>query len=394
MNRIYPSRMLMAAALAMSVAALPMTGFAQAKPEKPKSIAPSDYKIGPEDVLTIITRDMPEASGDFMVRPDGTLSFPIAGAVKAAGLTPDELQAKLQEALKKELRDPVVTVNVKQMRINRIYILGIVSKPGLYDFKPGWRLTELIASAGGLAMMPERLTAVIFRQDQPNKTIKMKDLFVDGKDEMNVALQPSDVVNIRSEATIRINVVGQVQHPGQMDIQDGQGAAEAVAAAGGQIEGSSALSKAVIRRDGKDIPVNLYEVMVKGNPGANVPLQTGDSLYIPQIYQRVSVVGTVARPGSQAIPDGREYTVSDAIAAAGGPAQRAKLDGIIVARQHPDGEIEKIPVDFKKLGKQSPDIKLQDRDVVFIPESGKTNAQQAGSVMNLWFLVRGILGIG
>lgn len=393
MNRFYPTRMLMAAALAMSVAALPMTGFAQSKPDKPKSVAPSDYKIGPEDVLTIITRDMPEASGDFMVRPDGTISFPIAGAIKASGLTPDELQAKLMDALKKELRDPVVTVNVKQMRINRIYILGIVSRPGLYDYKPGWRLTELIASAGGLAMAPERLTAVIFRQDQPNKTIKMKDIFVDGKDDMNLSLQPSDVVNIRSDATIRINVVGQVQHPGQLDIQDGQGAAEAVAAAGGQIEGSSALSKAVIRREGKDIPVNLYDVMVKGNPSANVALQTGDSLYIPQVYERVSVVGTVNRPGSHAIPDGRDYTLSDAIADAGGPAQKALLEGVMVARQLPDGQIQKIKVNYKQLGKKDPDLKLQDRDVVFIPESGKGNAQQASSVLNLWFLVRGVLGI-
>lgn len=395
MNRFNPSRMLLAAALAMSALALPAITPAQGKKDdKPKSTVPSDYKIGPEDVLTIITRDMPEASGDFMVRPDGTISFPVAGTLKAAGLTPNELQDQLRDALKKELRDPVVTVNVKQMRINRIYILGIVSRPGLYDYKPGWRLTELIASAGGLAMMPERLTAVVFRQGQPNKTVPMKELFVNGRDEVNLELQPSDVVNIRSDATIRVNVVGQVQHPGQLDIQDGQGAVEAIAAAGGQIEGSSALSRAVIRRGDKDVPVNLYEAIVKGNPSANVALQTGDSLYIPQVYQRVSVVGTVNRPGAQVMPDGRDYTLSDAVSAAGGPAQRAKLDGVIVARQQPDGKIEQIKVNYKELGKKTPDIKLRDRDVVFIPESGKPNAQQTSSVLNLWFLVKGVLGIG
>src|SRR5437867_3168735 len=109
-----PTRMLLAAALFLGAAALPAAVMAQKTGgEKPPSIAPSDYKIGPEDVLTIITRDMPEASGDFMVRPDGTISFPIAGTIKASGLTPNDLQAQLMEALKKELRDPVVTVNVK-----------------------------------------------------------------------------------------------------------------------------------------------------------------------------------------------------------------------------------------------------------------------------------------
>src|SRR5579885_2539385 len=175
-----PTSMLLAAALTLGAFVAPATVLAQKSDgdQKP-AIAPSDYKIGPEDVLTIITRDMPEASGDYMVRPDGTIGFPIVGTIKAANMTPNELQAALTEALKKELRDPVVTVNVKQMRINRIYILGIVSHPGLYDYKPGWRLTELIASAGGLALPPERLTAVLFRTNQPNKTISMKDIFVD-----------------------------------------------------------------------------------------------------------------------------------------------------------------------------------------------------------------------
>lgn len=393
MKRFYPTRMLLACALAICATALPGISPAQSPaPEKPKSVAPSDYKIGPEDVLTIITRDMPEASGDFMVRPDGTISFPIAGVIKAAGLTPDELQAQLQNALKAELRDPVVTVNVKQMRITRIYILGIVSHPGLYDYKPGWRLTELIAIAGGLAMPPERLTAVVFRQGEANRSVSMKDLFVDGKDDLNLALRPSDVVNIRNEATIRVNVVGQVQHPGQLDILDGQGAVEAIAAAGGQT-GDSALSKAVIRRDGKDLPVNLYDAIVKGNPSSNVALKAGDSLYIPQVFQRVSVVGTVQKPGTHMIPDGREYTLSDAISDAGGPAPRAKLEGVVVARQGPDGKIQQIPVNYKELGKKTPDVVLQDRDVVFIPESGKPNAQQAGTMMNLWFLVRNLIGI-
>jgi polysaccharide export outer membrane protein len=327
-----------------------------------------------------------------MVRPDGTISFPIVGVLKAAGLTPDELQEKLREALKKELRDPVVTVNVKQMRINRIYILGIVSHPGLYDFKPGWRLTELIASAGGLALMPERLSAVIFRASQPNKTISMKELFIDGKDDMNTLLQPGDVINIRSDAMIRINVVGSVQRPGQLDIQDGQGAVEALSAAGGSIP-DSALSKAVIRRGTDNIKVNLYNAVVKGDPSLNVALKAGDTLYVPQLYERVSVVGTVNRPGTHTIPDGREYTISDAIADAGGPAQRAELKGVVLARQDEDGKVQQIPINYKELGKKQANLALKDRDVLYVPESGKASTSQIASGMNLWFLVKNLIGI-
>lgn len=387
-----PTRVLIATTLILGAAVMPAAVMAQkGGSDKPPSIAPSDYKIGPEDVLTIITRDMPEASGDFMVRPDGTISFPIAGTIKASGLTPNDLQAQLMEALKKELRDPVVTVNVKQMRINRIYILGIVSHPSLYDFKPGWRLTELIASAGGLALPPERLTAVLFRPNQPNKTISMKELFIDGKDDSNITLQPGDVVNIRAEATIRINVVGSVQRPGQLDIKDGQGAVEALAGAGGGID-ASALSKSVIHRGDKDIPVNLYKAVVKGDPKANMALQDGDSLYVPQLSDRISVIGVVQHPGTRMIPDGRDYTLTDAIADAGGLAPKAK-QSIVIARQMPDGKIEKQEVNIKDVGVKVPDIVLHDRDVVFIPESGKGDARDASSNLNLWFLLRNLIGL-
>ncbi len=382
--------MLLAATL-LGLAMLPVASMAQSGGgDKPPAIPLSDYKIGPEDILTIITRDMPEASGDFPVLQDGTISFPIAGTIKAAGLTPGDLQSKLMEALKKELRDPVVTVNVKQMHISRIYILGIVAHPGFYDFKPGWRLTELIASAGGLALVPERLTAVVFRANKANATIPMKELFVDGRDDSNIALEPGDVVNIRTDATIRINVVGQVAHPGQFDIQDGFGAVEAVAAAGGGNEGS-ALSKAVISRGGQKIPVNLYQAMIKGDPNANVGLKAGDSVYIPSLSDRISVVGTVQHPGTRFIPDGRPYTIMDAISDAGGLAPRAK-QSIILAHMTEDGKVEQKSVELKDLGIKTPDIQLHDRDVVFIPESGKEDARGTAASLNLWFLLKNIFG--
>ena len=389
MKLFRPTRMLLAAALALGAAALPTAVMAQnSGPDKPP-ISQSDYQIGPEDVLTIVTRDMPEASGDFMVRLDGTISFPIVGEIKASGMTPDQLQEQLMDALKKELRDPVVTVNVKQMHTNRIYILGIVSHPGTYDYKPGWRLTELIATAGGLALVPERLTAVVYRANQPNKIISMKDLFVDGKDDDNLALQTGDVVNIRTDPTLRINVVGAVSHPGQVEIIDGQGAVEALAAAGGGTE-ASALSKAVIHRGSQDIPVDLYKAVSKGDPKCNVPLQTNDSLYIPQLNDRVSVIGMVQHPGTHMIPDGVEYTVTDAIADAGGLAPRAKQD-IVIAHQGPDGKIVQTKCNVKDLGLNSPDIDLHDKDVVFIPETGKTDARDATTQLNLWFLLKDLI---
>lgn len=378
------------AMLALLVVALatPTTALAQG------TQATSDYIIGPEDILTVFVRDLPEASGDFMVRLDGKIAIPIAGEIVAAGKKVDEIRGELVDKFKKELKAPDVTINVKQMRMTRIYITGQVARPLLYDMKPGWRLTELIATAGGLVGLPERLTAVVFRQGEKNITVSMRDLFTMGKEEANIALKPGDVVNIRGDATIRVNVVGDVVRPGFYDIFEGQGAIEAIAAAGGQRE-TAHLSAAKVTRKGAEHRVNLYTGIIRGETDVNFKLENGDTLLVPKLDSQVSVVGVVNKPGYQMIPDGRPYTVTQAIAAAGGPGQNAKLDGIVVVRQTAEGKVEEHKLNYKDItSAKKPDFKLEDRDMVFIPQSGKPNLSQISGFGNLWFIARAIFGIG
>ncbi|MEJ5170494.1 MAG: polysaccharide biosynthesis/export family protein, partial [Fimbriimonadales bacterium] len=150
---------------------------------------PSDYKLGPEDVISVVTRDVPELSGDFLIRLDGKFTMPIIGDVEAAGLTVTELKYRLEQALRRELREPQVTVNVKQMRLNRVYVLGAVGRPSIIDYRPGWRLTEAIAAVGGLANLPERLRALVIRGGNTT-VVELREIFIDGKNESNILLQP------------------------------------------------------------------------------------------------------------------------------------------------------------------------------------------------------------
>lgn len=353
-----------------------------------------DYILGPEDVISVTTRDVQEASGDFMVRTDGKITFPLVGEIEVAGLTTKQLEEKLVEALKKELRDPQVTINVKQFRLNRVYVLGAVGQPGIRDFKPGWRLTEVIASSGGLGALPERLRALVIRKGKTVK-IELREIFIDGKDESNILIEPGDVISVQSDATIRINVIGPVSKPGMLQILEGQGAVEALAAAGGEAQ-TAALSKAKILRAGTEIPVNLYEAVKNGKVEFNVGLKDNDTLVIPTTDARVAVIGQVKNPGAQQIPDGKEYTLSQAISMASGPAAQAKMDGITILRKKDGGQIEKITVNYKKLqvkGSPSGDFLLQDRDVIFIPQSGKTESGQINAVLGLLFYPARIFGI-
>jgi polysaccharide biosynthesis/export protein len=345
---------------------------------------PADYRVMPEDSLSIVTRDVSEASGQFLVRPDGKITFPIIGEVEVAGLTIQQIKEKLENLLSRELLAPHVTVNVTTMHMARVYVLGGgVRGNGIFDWKPSWRLTELVAAAGGLTFPPERVKAIVFRAGAQNQVVDLRRVFIDAHEASNIEIRPGDVVNFQNELTIRVQVIGQVGRQGMLEILDGQGAVEALAAAGGGAA-DAALSKSKVVRRGDEFPIDLREAVAKGRSELNMKLEDGDTLYVPQLLTRISVVGWVGRSGPLINPDGEVLTLSQAIAMAGGPVKEAKTDGVIVSRRDATGKVVVSSYDYKAIltgDPKHPDIPLQDGDIVFVAQSGRTNAGQAGSIL-------------
>lgn len=112
-----------------------------------------DYKLGPEDVLTITVFNLPEMTETVRVENDGSITVKLLGRVKAAGLTTAQLRDELQEEWGKTyLEDPHVTVFIRQFHSNPISIVGAVSKPGLYQLPGPRTLIQVIAMAGGVNM--------------------------------------------------------------------------------------------------------------------------------------------------------------------------------------------------------------------------------------------------
>lgn len=357
--------------------------------QSPLAINPA-YVLGPEDVITVVTQNVPEMSGDFLVAPNGHIMFPIVGDVVVAGHTLSELQKILVDGLTTQLRDPQVSVNLKQMRQNRIYILGSVRQPNVYDYKPGWHLSQLIAAAGGITDPANRLTAVLFRNGQDPQKISLSDLLINVNPDADIALKTGDTVYIQPKETIQVNVVGQVTRSGLVQIDANQGAVEALGAAQGPTQ-QAALSKAIIRRGTQTIPVDLYDAVVKGDGNKDVQMFSGDTLVIPQVVAQVSVVGTVSHPGPLVMPDGRTMTLSQAISEAGGLASRAK-NSCTLTTIGKDGKLITKDYNLKTLGsKGEPDPVLKDRDVVFIPQSGAPNINDALGISQLYYVLRAII---
>jgi polysaccharide export outer membrane protein len=112
---------------------------------------PSDFILGPEDVLKVTVWKSPDLSGEVMVRPDGTITLPLIGDVPAVGLTANVLAKRISERLTEYVSSPVVTVQVKEVNSYFIYVLGEVMKPGKYPLKSYANVMQGIALGGGFA---------------------------------------------------------------------------------------------------------------------------------------------------------------------------------------------------------------------------------------------------
>ncbi len=123
--------------------------------------APS-FEIGIGDVLAVFNRDA-AAEQECLVRPDGRITLQLAGELVAAGRTPAELSAAIQEALAPFFTDPKVSVAVREIHSYRIYVLGEVNAQGSHESVVPLRLLQALSIAGGFNEFANK-KVVILRQ--------------------------------------------------------------------------------------------------------------------------------------------------------------------------------------------------------------------------------------
>ncbi len=123
------------------------------------------YRIQAGDVINISVWKEPDLQADVLVRPDGGLSFPLTGEHKAAGQTLEELRAAVDERLRKFVPDPLVTVTVRAIGGNRIYVVGKVGRPGEFPFSRPLDVMQALGLAGGTTPFAELNDIRILRRE-------------------------------------------------------------------------------------------------------------------------------------------------------------------------------------------------------------------------------------
>lgn len=158
---------------------------------------PTEYVIGPDDVLGIVFWRDADMTGDVTVRPDGNITLPLLRDIKAAGLRPDELREAITKAAAKLIADPNVSVVVRQINSRNVFITGQVARPGAYPVSGQMTVLQLIAVAGGLTEYADGGQIGIVRTEN-GKSVRHRFNYGDfarGKKlEQNIVLRPGDQV--------------------------------------------------------------------------------------------------------------------------------------------------------------------------------------------------------
>jgi polysaccharide export outer membrane protein len=163
----------------------------------------ADYEIGPEDVLEVLVWKNDALSKVVTVRPDGKISLPLIGDVRASGLTADQVKEIITGKLTDYYKEPPsVSLIVQQANSYVIYIMGEVQRPAQYQVKRGTTFLQAIALAGGFTPFASTNDIFIFRNSNENNKqiaipIQYKDIISGRNLGNNILLKPRDTIVIQ-----------------------------------------------------------------------------------------------------------------------------------------------------------------------------------------------------
>jgi polysaccharide export outer membrane protein len=218
--------------------------------------APSEYPIGPKDLLEIRVLEIPDLNVERRVSEGGTIALPLLGEFPVSGLTPTEAGAKLERLLKeKYVNRANVSVIVKEYASKPVSVVGAVHKPGSLTISGRWFLLQAISAAGGLTDNAGKKIYVLRKAENglsDTLEVDTDELFHNANSMWNVPIVPGDVVNVAPRKAIRVFCIGELKSPGALDFSsdDRITLLSVISRAGGPTDRAS--SKVRIKRRGPD----------------------------------------------------------------------------------------------------------------------------------------------
>lgn len=239
--------------------------------------AASDYVMGTGDVLRITVYGQPDLTTEARISESGSITFPLIGPVKMAGVTPAQGEADIAKRLSKGgfILEPFVSLNVMQYRSQKISVLGRVNRPGQFTLEKLSRITDALALAGGIVIDgADTVTLVRTRNGKPEyREVDVPGLFRPGGEAHNDIVQDGDILNVARQPMFYI--YGEVQRPGAFRLEQNMSVVQALSLGGGVTARGTQKGIRILRRDAggglKELDAKLAD-----------PVQKDDVIYVKE----------------------------------------------------------------------------------------------------------------
>ncbi len=227
----------------------------------PASAAPADYRIGPQDILAISVFGHDDLTQTIVVQNDGTITYPLVGRIPAGDKSAKQLESDLTELLGKNfIRNPQVTVAIREYRSKTVLVAGEIAHPGTYPLAGNMTIVEVLARAGPLGSAASSELVVVRPKGEASGPVLPSEMTdnsqveilrvnvraIEGGDlSANLQLKPNDTVFVPQAP--RVFVSGQVNSPGAYPFSPGMTVRQILSLAGGVNEDGSTSRLRVVR---------------------------------------------------------------------------------------------------------------------------------------------------
>jgi polysaccharide biosynthesis/export protein len=322
----HPVRALMGTAVAVLLAGAPFAALGQERPQPvvpppdaqpfpvqtaaPQSLPPPSATVGsvirPGDQLAIAVYGHPDLTQSAVVQADGTIQYPLVQRVFVGGMSAAEARDALAKALQKYVKHPIVSLAVQQQGQISVTVLGNVKIPGKFQMRNGSHLIDAIAASSGVASMNgEYPEARVSEPDGDIKKISLQKLLRDGDATQNVELADNALVYVAGGETFRVQVLGAVTRPGNVEVTEGERLSMALARAGTEAAAKPDLNRVYLTRYepslGRQMSyrVDVYQALQNGQQQYDPILRKDDKILVPEAHTvspaMIGVLGALGR---------------------------------------------------------------------------------------------------
>ncbi len=258
----------------------------------------SQTTIHPGDQLNVQVYGDKDLTQTVTVLPDGSIIYPLIGRVQVGGQSVNDATTTVRTKLQKYVRNPFVTIEIQQLGQPSVLVLGDVKTPGKYQLRSDARVTDAIAAAGGIVdvngPMPD---ARVSNPQGDVSTVSLQKLLHDGQTALDKPVGEGYVVYVPGPTLFNITVTGAVDKPGDVQIAEGDHLSEAIAKAGNSANANADLNNIRVIRTNPDgtrseQTIDLYKALERGDSSADISMQKGDVVYVPQAKRHSDVAGS------------------------------------------------------------------------------------------------------